>query len=47
MAKKYAQNNTKSINSLPRKIVIKRILAFSSSYEANKKEKKPIDLLKN
>ena len=45
MEKNYSNNNLlKEI--LPRKIVIKRILAFSKSYKESK-ENKNLDLLKN
>ena len=46
MEKNYPDNNTSQKYTLPRKIVIKRILAFSKSYQDNK-ENKNLDLLKN
>ena len=45
MKKNYSDNKT-SQETLPRKIVINRILAFSKSYQDNKKDKN-LDLLKN
>ena len=45
MEKNYS-NNTSQKDSLPRKIVIKRIMAFSKSYQENKKNECP-DILKN
>ena len=46
MEKNYSDNKTSQKETLPRKIVIKRILAFSKSYHYNK-ENKNLDLLKN
>ena len=45
MEKNYS-NNTSPKDILPRKIVIKRIMAFSKSYQDNK-ENKNLDILKN
>ena len=44
--KKNYSNNTSQKNKLPRKIVIKRIMAFSKSYQDNK-QNKSLDILKN
>ena len=38
MVKNYSKVNSKDLNG-PRKLVIKRILAFSKSYSANKSRK--------
>ena len=46
MEKNYSDNHTSQKDTLPRKIVIKRIMAFSKSYQDNK-ENKSLDLLKN
>ena len=46
MEKNYSVNNTSQKEILPRKIVIKRILAFSKSYQDNN-ENKNLDILKN
>ena len=45
MEKNYF-NNTSQKDTLPRKIVIKRIMAFSKSYQDNK-DNKSLDILKN
>tara|TARA_Y100000768_G_C23759404_1_gene577857 strand:+ start:103 stop:246 length:144 start_codon:yes stop_codon:yes gene_type:complete len=47
MAKNYNQNYNQHPNTLPRKIVIKRILAFSKFYNESQENKKNLDLLKN
>jgi len=47
MAKNYNQNKTVTPDPLPRKIVIKRIMAFSNSYNKSQDDKKHLDLLKN
>ena len=36
MEKNYSNNNTSQKDTLPRKIVIKRIMAFSKSYIVNR-----------
>ena len=46
MEKNYSNNNTSQKDTLPRKIVIKRIMAFSKSYKDNN-ENKNLDILKN
>lgn len=46
MEKNYSDNHTSQKETLPRKIVIKRIMAFSKSYQDNK-ENKNLDILKN
>ena len=46
MEKNYPVNNASQQEILPRKIVIKRILAFSKSYQDNN-ENKNLDILKN
>jgi len=45
MEKNYP-NNTSQKDALPRKIVIKRIMAFSKSYQENK-ENKSLNILNN
>ncbi len=48
MAKNYFQQNKSFYpKTSPRRIVIKRILAFSSSYELNREGKKHFELIKN
>ena len=47
MAKNYNQNKKVTPHPLPRKIVIKRIMAFSNSYTKSQDDKKHLDLLKN
>ena len=47
MEKNYNQNYNLHSNTLPRKIVIKRILAFSKFYKESQDNKKNLDLLKN
>ena len=48
MAKNYSVNTTNSsLEQLPREIVIKRIIAFSKSYNKQQKENKLIKILKN
>ena len=45
MEKNYYNDKSQKV-TLPRKIVIKRIMAFSKSYQ-DSKENKSLDLLKN
>ena len=48
MAKNYSVNTTNSsLKQLPREIVIKRIIAFSKSYNKQQKENKHLKILKN
>ena len=48
MAKNYSVNTTNSsLEQLPREIVIKRIIAFSKSYNKLQKENKLLKILKN
>ena len=48
MAKNYSVNTNDSLfKQLPREIVIKRIIAFSKSYTAQKKESTLFKTLKN
>ena len=48
MAKNYAVNTNDSLfKQLPREIVIKRIIAFSKSYTAQKQESTLFKTLKN
>jgi len=47
MAKIYNTEKQIFIKNLPRKVVIKRILAFSKSYKINQGEKSCLELLKN
>ena len=48
MAKNYSVNTTNSsLKQLPREIVIKRIIAFSKSYTAQKQEIALFKTLKN
>ena len=48
MAKNYSVNTKdSSLKQLPREIVIKRIIAFSKSYNKQQKENKLLKILKN
>tara|TARA_B110000091_G_scaffold66791_1_gene73443 strand:+ start:866 stop:1012 length:147 start_codon:yes stop_codon:yes gene_type:complete len=48
MAKNYSVNTTNSsLEQLPREIVIKRIIAFSKSYNAHQEESTLLKTLKN
>ena len=48
MAKNYSVNTNDSLfKELPREIVIKRIIAFSKSYTAQKQESTLLKTLKN
>ena len=48
MAKNYSVNNiNSSLKQLPREIVIKRIMAFSKSFNKQQKESKLLKILKN
>ena len=48
MAKNYSVNTTNSsLKQLPREIVIKRIIAFSKSFNKQQKESKLFKILKN
>jgi hypothetical protein len=47
MAKNYDQEKALASNRVPRKYVIQRILAFSKSYDANKKKVDFFKILKN
>ena len=48
MAKNYSVNITNSsLKQLPREIVIKRIIAFSKSYNAHQEESTLLKTLKN
>ncbi len=48
MAKNYSVNNTNSsLKQLPREIVIKRIMAFSKSFNKQQKESNLLKILKN
>lgn len=48
MAKNYISNNSlEQKNEKPRKIIIKRILAFSKAYSKANKKSSITDLLKN
>ena len=48
MAKNYSVNTKdSSLKQLPREIVLKRIIAFSKSYNKQQKENKLLKILKN
>jgi len=48
MAKNYSVNTTNSsLKQIPREIVIKRIMAFSKSFNKQQKESKLLKILKN